>query len=89
MSNNCSEILQRTVPLLLKFLGPITGAFIWLCRSCGWLKQQYQPKLLLAAHLRRDNHLMLNAMQAHASQLVWCEPVSGVRLSSQGCHCRL
>jgi hypothetical protein len=69
--------LQTTVPLLLKFLGPILGALIWLVRLAGGLRKQYHPRLRVAMPEIALLSQTVEAMRAHASQAAWCAPCPG------------
>jgi hypothetical protein len=66
------HMMQQTVPLVVKFMGPLLALLVLLARRIGLLRKQYIPSLHAALPDPRSVQQVVTAMRLHASQAVWC-----------------
>lgn len=71
MGSVCVAV-QRTVPTAVKFLGPLLVLLIHFIRLCGGLKRSSTLSGSTYVATSSDVLTIKEAMQAHASQYVWC-----------------
>ena len=66
------KVLQRTVPLLMKFLGPVVAAIVWLVRLVGGLRAAHCVRPRMCVPRFEEYTQVFDAMRAHGTQAKWC-----------------